>query len=534
MEIEAKYLVRDPRRLAVALSRGRLGALRLSEAKKEDFEDIYFDTGDRRLLSEGNTLRLRVRKRRRTLSLKSTGGSEGALHRRREMEVDIPVGTDPADPRSWPKGALARQVSRAAAGAHLVRIAEIHQRRVRRNALRAGRAVAEISLDRVTLRRDRRAATHTELEVELLRGGSEADVEQIVALLSPLARLEPLSTSKLERALEAQIASRPAARVRIPASRARPGPGVRGDQPVWEAARRVLGFHLHRMLENEPGARLSRDPERLHAMRVSVRRMRAALRVFGRHVDEEAFARVARDLDRLGSVLGEARDLDVVQERLRKYIQLLMPTERGALAPLAEAVAERRRRARMAMREHLDSREARRTKRRLAALAADPAAGARETKTKRGRPRPVLVRHLAPVILFTRLAEIRAFEEAVARGPPVATFHRLRISAKRLRYAIEALEEALGHGARGAIDDLRQLQDALGELQDAIAAETLLKQVVAGSTREDRERVRRGAEIYLQALREQRSRATARFPHAWAKIRGTGMASRIAALVSDL
>ena len=58
-------------------------------------------------------------------------------------------------------------------------------------------------------------------------------------------------------------------------------PGVLPSDNVAEAGRKVLRFHLARMIAREPGTREGTDPEELHGMRVATRRQRAAWRVFG-------------------------------------------------------------------------------------------------------------------------------------------------------------------------------------------------------------------------------------------------------------
>jgi CHAD domain-containing protein len=64
------------------------------------------------------------------------------------------------------------------------------------------------------------------------------------------------------------------------------------------------------------------------------------------------------------------------------------------------------------------------------------------------------------------------------RGLPKATDqqrHRVRIAAKKLRYAAEGFESVFGRkSARRFIDRLRELQDELGALNDIVTAETLL------------------------------------------------------------
>jgi CHAD domain-containing protein len=50
-----------------------------------------------------------------------------------------------------------------------------------------------------------------------------------------------------------------------------------------------------------------------------------------------------------------------------------------------------------------------------------------------------------------------------------AAIHQVRIAAKKLRYTLEAFEDALEPGAT-LIDDVRALQDSAGSMHDAIVA----------------------------------------------------------------
>jgi CHAD domain-containing protein len=67
----------------------------------------------------------------------------------------------------------------------------------------------------------------------------------------------------------------------------------------------------------------------------------------------------------------------------------------------------------------------------------------------------------------------QAFHTGVARfreTHAVEDAHRLRILGKRVRYTAEFLKPLLSARARASIKRLSAFQDALGELQDAIAA----------------------------------------------------------------
>src|SRR3954449_5746828 len=88
-------------------------------------------------------------------------------------------------------------------------------------------------------------------------------------------------------------------------------PEVGADDPWSEAGRKVMRFHLARMLAHVPGTLEGEDPDDVHAMRVASRRVRAGWRVFGDGFDRPVARRQVGQLRVLGSELGMVRDLDV-------------------------------------------------------------------------------------------------------------------------------------------------------------------------------------------------------------------------------
>jgi CHAD domain-containing protein len=71
----------------------------------------------------------------------------------------------------------------------------------------------------------------------------------------------------------------------------------------------------------------------------------------------------------------------------------------------------------------------------------------------------------------------RAVDVARRAGSPAerdAAFHEARKKAKRLRYALESSVPLYGDRATRVVDDLKKLQDVLGEHQDSVVARALL------------------------------------------------------------
>ena len=246
--------------------------------------------------------------------------------------------------------------------------------------------------------------------------------------------------------------------------------GVVGEDTVAEAGRKVLRFHLARMLAREAGTRNGSDPEELHSMRVATRRMRAAWRVFGDGFRPGRTRRHRRELREIAGRLGAVRDLDVLIEAGEAYLGLQAHHEQLALQPLFTAWRAQREDARVLLIRELDSdgygrwvdefREFVRTDG-LGAVAVLPTS-------------PHRIRDTAASRIWTAYEQVRAYEP-VLRWSDVATLHELRIAAKWLRYSLEFVRECLGPEAAVLIERVTALQDHLGLLHDADVAASMTR-----------------------------------------------------------
>ena len=260
-------------------------------------------------------------------------------------------------------------------------------------------------------------------------------------------------------------------------------PGIEMDDSLAEAARKTLHFHLQRMLLHEPGTRLGESIEELHDMRVATRRMRAALRVFSSHISEEEMAPFAKGLRRTGRALGAVRDLDVFHEKMQTYLDTLPAERKTELDPLLAAWQAEHERARQELLDYLDSTRYARFRDEFSQFLQTPGAGALPALTEDGDLIPQRVRHVVPVIVQERLASVRAHGEWVsAPDTPLTRFHRLRIASKELRYALEFFQEVLGPESKALIGTMKDLQDHLGNLQDAVVASNLLRDFLTWGT----------------------------------------------------
>jgi len=242
-------------------------------------------------------------------------------------------------------------------------------------------------------------------------------------------------------------------------------PEVSADDPWAEAGRKVLRFHVARMLTRVPGTIDGEDPEDVHAMRVASRRVRAGWRVFGDAFERSIVRERVGQLRVLGAELGMVRDLDVQIGILVAWRDRHSKRERLALAPLVDAWTADRAARHHALVVRLRSPW-------FTTFVADhdrlvtvEGEGARAI----GPHAPATVRMRAPAVAWQSYQAVWAFEPALPDAD-VTTLHELRISTKWLRYTLESIREPMEPNATELIRRVVALQDQLGDIHDLHAA----------------------------------------------------------------
>jgi CHAD domain-containing protein/uncharacterized protein YjbK/transposase-like protein len=313
--------------------------------------------------------------------------------------------------------------------------------------------------------------------------------------------------------------------------------GLEPADSLAEAGRKVLGFHFGRMLTHEPGTRLGSDIEALHDMRVATRRMRAAFRVFGSGFTKKASKPLIARLRATGRALGQVRDLDVFVEKLHHYQQSLPEGEQAGLQPLLERWLVQREQARQEMLAYLDSGKYLKFKQDFLEFVTTAGLGAKPIPV--GVPTPYQLRHLVPGLIYERYEAVHAFE-VVLDHATLDMLHQLRITFKQLRYALEFFAEILGVESQRVIQEVKALQDHLGELNDARVACDLLRGFLAEWDQNQwhlplAERQSPTCLVaYLETKLEERQRLIATFPQAWAHFNHPDSRRNLALAISVL
>ncbi|MDQ3705565.1 MAG: CYTH domain-containing protein [Chloroflexota bacterium] len=203
MEIEAKFLVPDEPTFALLQEVRALGPYEVRDTRTKSVRDRYLDTADYRFYNRNLFVRLREVASGLVLTIKGAGSgvSEGSIHTRDEYETEVPS----LDVRTWPRGDVRRIVEETAQGKPLHDLFTLDQTRTISNLYEGQRAVAELSLDDVTIHTASGPLRGYELEIELLPEGLLDHLRVLSRLLTGEYGLLPQPKSKFERAMRLQV-----------------------------------------------------------------------------------------------------------------------------------------------------------------------------------------------------------------------------------------------------------------------------------------------------------------------------------------
>ncbi len=416
---------------------------------------VYHDTADLRLIRWGVTLRRREGGLDEGWHLKLP--VEGQGHGVRD-EVRLPLAA--GEPGSVPQE-IADVVTALVRREPLIPVVTLDTARTPTILFDAeGTAVAELVDDIVSIMDgDVVAGRFRELEIEALTDDTTV-LDPVVELLLAHGAM-PGTSSKVGSALGPAAKDLPD----VPEPKR-----VTPADPAGDAVRAHLVTHVRRFLLQD--VRVRRDlPDSVHQMRVAARRLRSGLRVFRPLVDEEWSRHLRDELGWSASELGLCRDTEVLMARLDKHADELGPDDatliRDHVDPLMQAKADAGRQ---------EALEAMRSQRHLDLLDAlvDAALNPRLTAEAGQRSRDAL-----PGLFDKAWRRLdKEVKELTIEGP-ADIWHETRITAKRARYAAEALAPVFGAPAKQLAQGLSTVTELLGEHQDASIAQETVRELAA-------------------------------------------------------
>jgi CHAD domain-containing protein len=259
---------------------------------------------------------------------------------------------------------------------------------------------------------------------------------------------------------------------------------ITGRMPAAEAAATILLRLLDTVEANVPGVLRDIDIEFLHDLRVSVRRSRSALKLFGDALKAPAapkstaltgdeLARFAAEFKWVGDLTTPTRDLDVHLLDFEDTVRSLRAAKPDDLEPFRAFLRQRRVREFRVLARGLRSPRfvtlTRDWRERLTAIRDSANAGTAGT-VRSGQSRRAAGETTGTLAADrTRLAFAKVSKRGAAITPASShdNLHDLRKRCKELRYALEFFAPLYPPDAYGAVlSDLKRLQDCLGEFQD--------------------------------------------------------------------
>jgi triphosphatase len=246
------------------------------------------------------------------------------------------------------------------------------------------------------------------------------------------------------------------------------------DDPFIAFAHLALRREAAALAAASPRVPSAPAPEEIHQLRVAARRLRVALRLFGRMLPSADAKRYRGELKWFASSLGDVRDLDVYGENFKAYVQTLPVAQRRALSGYQLYLRRERKEARRRAAEAVASPRAAALLHDLAQFAAAGPSEAALRKWASLTARDAIKQSVRRSVNRVR----RLGNELAARTAKPAELHALRIKAKRLRYELEFFS-AVYPPLEESVSACKELQDLLGAHQDADAATARLRRYSA-------------------------------------------------------
>jgi CHAD domain-containing protein len=235
---------------------------------------------------------------------------------------------------------------------------------------------------------------------------------------------------------------------------------LRGSLRWPTAAEKILASRVLDVFSREAGVREGSDPEAVHDFRVALRRLQAALRMFGPCYPLKKLRRYRLRLRKLLRALGAVRDQDIL-------IDALSHNERNCPEAVKEALARL-----VAQRRTVQQQE--RVKSLLLLDKLQRASFAENllsfVKGARAFKRAQLQGRFsaeAAAMAQQALAHWNERRKQVQGGDDPETLHQMRIAVKRLRYTLELSRLANGDDYQACLGRLTEMQQVLGDLHDA-------------------------------------------------------------------
>jgi CHAD domain-containing protein len=433
-----------------------LPGLTVGPVSKLQLGAVYYDTPTLSMARSGVTLRARTGEPGPIWTLKVSSSGDGPELSRHEYLFDEPLGPVPL---------AARQTARAyVRSQRLDPVVRLHTQRSQFGLFVDGQPLATVCDDLVVSDGGTEPiASFREIEVELAHGRiSRKAVEAVRACLRDAGcRDDEAPVPKAVRALGPRAFEPPDVEVASIDKRA----------TVKMLLRHVIAKSVEPLIERQAGVWVGDEPEELHLFRVAARRLRSDLRTFAPLLDHRWTVWLRDELAWLGGEVGMGRDTDVMTERLLSQIARLPSDDAEPVDRLLQRLADTAVDARHHVITALSGE-------RFIVLLDALVDATRQPRFGAGTPglAEQAARPLVLDLVDKPWRRLHRAVDALQSDSPDAAFHAVRIRAKRVRYAVEAVAPLYGRDARRLAKRIGAVQSVLGDHQDTAVAEAWLRE----------------------------------------------------------
>ncbi len=240
--------------------------------------------------------------------------------------------------------------------------------------------------------------------------------------------------------------------------------GLRSGLPLSECARLIILTKFREAFSYQNLVHTSEDIEVIHDMRVSLRRLWAAMTSFSHYFDHnKKFSRLSICTRKLARKLGSVRDLDVLIELLEKHIEHLPDKPLAVLAInyIVSNCQAKRLQQRTKLFNYMEKLAQKEFERKFLAFFE---AIQSNVKVHNKRKKAIFLNTLK-----------NFYKQDPKDGFSSEALHQFRIAAKKLRYSLEFFEMCFNQPLSQELKTLREIQELLGDLHDCDVMVGLLK-----------------------------------------------------------
>ncbi|MDJ1183424.1 CHAD domain-containing protein [Roseofilum casamattae] len=240
-----------------------------------------------------------------------------------------------------------------------------------------------------------------------------------------------------------------------------------------------------------------KDPENLHQMRVGMRCLRSAVTGFAPIVRLPA-AMENKPIGKMAGVLGQLRDLDVLQEIMQSYQPHLISGEKRLLTQALKASIQQRSKAFKQVKKLLRGKKYQHFKQSVETWLQDPHYQEYARLSVSSTLPDLLLPCINQLLLhpgwwvgvkieggqvkrINRLT-LKTAESQISDREDV--LHDLRKQAKRVRYQMNLFSQYYGSDYQDYIMEMKRIQEVLGKIQDTLILEAFLDRVLPPNWRQ--------------------------------------------------